>query len=135
MADRPGPNLPSASPGRSISFACLIRRSRVPSRERVAGLEVPRLEPAPEPLLALGRRAVRERLRHHVAARGPLQLIVADGAGRVEGLVHVAGLEDVPRALGMIAPDARVTVGLQLETYGERVRARFVRALLRGLDL
>ena len=62
-------------------------------------------------------------------------LVVADRAGRVQGLVDVAGLEDVARALGVMAPDAGVAVGLQLEADGKRVASRLVRALLRRVHL
>src|SRR4051812_26817807 len=48
--------------------------------EGVAGLQGAGLEAAAEPLLALGGGAVGERLRHHVALGGLLQLVVADGA-------------------------------------------------------
>src|SRR5207247_192307 len=53
-------------------------RAAASALERVAGLEGAGVKTAPEPLRALLRSAVGEGLRHHLAARGLLQAVVAD---------------------------------------------------------
>ena len=85
--------------------------------ERVAQREVSGLEAAPEPARALGRGAVRERVRDHVALRRALEAVVADGRGGPDGLLHVPGLHDVQVAPGVVRPHAGEEVRLQLEPH------------------
>jgi hypothetical protein len=44
-----------------------------------------------------------------------LQAVLANGGGRVNGFFHVALLQDLPRAVGMMGPELREAVGLQLQ--------------------
>src|SRR5439155_317151 len=76
--------------------------------------------------------AVRERVRHHFAARLPLQGIVADRAGGGQGLLDVAGFENVARLVGMKGPDAGEAVGLQFQSYRQRI-ALYLRGVLASL--
>src|SRR5437868_3211953 len=92
--------------------------------EGVAPAQVAGLDPPREPLHALLARAVGEGLRRHAALRLPLQPVVADGRRGIERLLHVARLEDVARALGVVRPDAREAIGLQLQPDGRRVGRR-----------
>src|SRR5882724_9705205 len=97
--------------------------SRRRGRERVTRGDVPLIETRLEPVDALLRRAVRERVRDDRASRLPLQPIVADGARSSERLVDVAGLEPVVARLGAVRPDAREAIGLQLQPNGQARRA------------
>src|SRR5262249_2512810 len=85
-------------------------RSRAVS-ERVAGLRIARLEAPLEPLHALRRRAVRERLRLDVTLRLLLDAIVADGGRRVGTRRAGALLEDLTLVRG-VPPHAGKAVGL-----------------------
>src|SRR5690606_42035230 len=65
------------------------------------------VQAALEPAHPLRRRAVREGVRHHVALALLLQRVVADGGGRVQAFLDVAGLEDIARLVGLARPQAR----------------------------
>src|SRR5262245_23459756 len=69
--------------------ACALKCAR---RKRVTGCNLARLVAALEPAHALLRTAVREALGPHASPRLALQRIVADHAGGLERLLHVAGL-------------------------------------------
>src|SRR5262245_65754158 len=75
-------------------------------RERIALVEPAALQAPLEPLHALSARAVGERVRRHVALCASLQPIVADRRGGAERLLHVALLQDLPRALRVMRPQA-----------------------------
>src|SRR5439155_7839858 len=77
-----------------------------------------------ERLYALVGRAGVEGFRRLPARRLPLQPVVAEGRRGVERLLHVARLEDVARALGVVRPDAREAIRLQLQPDGRRVGLR-----------
>ena len=65
----------------------LMRRSVRSARERMtAAFDRAPVETAAQPAHAIRRRAVRERFRNDLAARHPLQPVVADGGGRVQAL-------------------------------------------------
>src|SRR4026209_40699 len=81
--------------------------------EGVAVGHAARLESAAEPFDALSRGAVREGVGIHATSGHFLHAVVADRAGGGDAFVDVAGLEDVALR-GVVAPDAGVTVGLQL---------------------
>src|SRR5262245_30572344 len=99
-----GPSIARSSPGVSERREpALTRVTSHPSLlERVAALELAALEAAPEPLHALLRAAVRERLGHHGPLRLPLDAVVADRSRRCEPLLHVALLEHLTRAVGVM---------------------------------
>src|SRR5690606_10006102 len=109
-------HVPFVSGRRGVVPGC--RRSRA---ERVAVLDVTALEPAFEPLPALRRRAVRERLGLDPTAAHLLDPIVPDRRGGAQALLDVAGLEQAALA-GRVTPDPRETVRLQLHPHRERVR-------------
>src|SRR5215469_3579855 len=92
-------------------------RSKRRGVERVAAIDVARLESRLEPARALRRRAVRERIRHCIAARFLLQGVVADLRGGIQRGIDVAGLQPVQLCLRFVAPHACVTVRLQFEAY------------------
>src|SRR5207247_9865894 len=108
---------------------CLLR---LPSLEGIAVAGLAAVDAAFEPACALCRGAVRERVRHHFAARLPLQGIVADRAGGGQGLLDVAGFENVARLVGMKGPDAGEAVGLQFQPYRQRI-ALYLRGVLASL--
>src|SRR5438874_902726 len=126
--------LPTMAPSRRIAavaqWVSVMPRTIIPPilsdrpSERVAPAQIAGLDPPREPLHALLGRAVGEGLRRHAALRLPLQPIVADGRRGVERLLHVARLEDVARALGVVRPDAREAIRLQLQPDGRRVGLR-----------
>src|SRR5690554_6547282 len=89
--------------------------------EGVAGVGVAGLVARGEPRRPLLRRAVGERLLAGGAARHAGEAVVADGGGRVEPLLELAGLEDAA-TVRRRRPHARVAVGLQLERHRELVR-------------
>ena len=62
-----------------------------------------------------------EAVRHHRAAAGALQRIVANPGGCVHGFLHIALLQDLARALGMVGPDAGKAIGLQFEFHAQCV--------------
>jgi hypothetical protein len=66
-----------------------------------------------------------EGIRHHFAAGLPLQGVVADGGGGVQGRFHVAVFNDVARAVGVVGPDAGEAVGLQLQPHRQGVALAF----------
>src|SRR4051794_36239328 len=88
--------------------------------ERVADLGLGGLVAGAEPVLALLRGAVRERVRVDRAAGPALETVVADGLGGAERFVEVAVLQ-IAGAEHRAGPDAGVAVGLQLEADGQRV--------------
>src|SRR5213075_3424324 len=90
----------------------------------VAVLGASGVESALEPVGPLLRRTVRERLGIDRAAGHPLNAIVANRCGSVETFIDIAALEDVALR-GGVAPDAGVTVSLQLERHAlAHVRSR-----------
>src|SRR5580765_8836603 len=107
------------------SALCWLR-----ARKRIARRRVARLEPAPEPADAHRRRSVRPLLGDDVSLAFPLEPVVADRRCRGETFRDVARLEEVLVAAGVVSPDAREAVGLQLQADGELVR---VGAALRGV--
>src|ERR1700754_4158984 len=62
--------------------------------EGIAVPDAPGLQPSREPLRALGRGAVSERVGIHTPAGHLLNPVVADGRCCAEALLDVAGLED-----------------------------------------
>jgi hypothetical protein len=61
-----------------------------------------------------------------------LQSVVADGGGCGEALLDVALLEQLPRAIRMMAPDASEAVRLQFQPHRQFVRLGLTDALLRA---
>src|SRR5262245_10980095 len=84
--------------------------------ERVAGARVTAAVAGREPLLALGRRAVRPGVRVDLALRGLLDAVVPDRGGSIErvGDLLVRDRFEVAGARGVVRPDAREAVGLEL---------------------
>ena len=85
------------------------KKSELPVRhfEGIPPGESPGLEPLDEPAAALLRRPVGERIRHNIAARRFLQTVVAHRFRRVDRLLDVAFLEQIPALLRVVGPDAR----------------------------
>src|ERR1051325_81413 len=115
--------------GRSLYHEGATRGLQLRRARRVALIDVARHEAALEPSHALRGRAVRERIRRHAALRALLQPVVADGGRGADPLLEIARLEDVPRAIGVVRPDAGEAVGLELAADGDRRRAASARAL------
>src|SRR3954452_3190029 len=106
--------------GASVMGRRYPTRSDAVRRERVAGAWLAALVAGAEPLGALGRRAVGERVGADRAGRLALEAVVAHGAGGGQGLVDVAGLE-VALLVDRVRPDTGVAVGLQLGADREHV--------------
>src|SRR5690606_3285106 len=103
--------------GTAASSCIAASRTSVSSArscEGVALIEVTGVDARPEPLLALRRRAVGERVGRDLPAGAPHQTIVADGRGRREPLLDVARLEHLLLAVRVMRPDAGVAIRLQL---------------------
>src|SRR5919106_5597703 len=66
---------------------------------------------------------MRKRLRYDMPLRLLLQSVVADGGGGIQRFLHVAGLQQLILLAGVVAPDARQAVGLQLLPNGGLVTA------------
>jgi len=60
----------------------------------------------------------------------PLQAIVANSARRIHDGFDIALLNDVLGAVGVIGPDARQTIRLQLDPHWDRIRADAIDARL-----
>ena len=97
---------------------------------RVAGGRLAALVADREPVLALGRRAVRPRLRVDLALRLLLDPVVADRRGGIEPVrdVGLGQSIDVAGLRGVVRPDAGEAVGLQLGAHRAAGRARSARA-------
>src|ERR1700731_2929810 len=96
-----------------------LQRTR---RDRIAGRDLAAVEAVGEPALALLRRAVGEGVGHDVALHLLLQPVVADRGRGLQGLVDVAGIEEMMLLLGAVRPYAGETIGLQLDTHLKLVR-------------
>src|SRR5215471_8225122 len=119
----------TARPSRSrLSF--ILGDGSARSAESIARLRIARLQTDAEPVRALRRRAVRERVRRHTSARVALQAVVADRLRGRETLFDVAGLEDLLAHVRVMGPDPREAIGLQLERDLEAVRSLATRLRL-----
>ena len=110
-------------------------RAGVLRPERVTAAEIASLDTFPEPLHALLRGAVRERLRHHVALALFLQTVVANGRRRIQCLLDVALFQHLTAAVGVVAPEAGEAVGLQFLPDRHGVRIGLAQPALRGTHL
>jgi signal transduction histidine kinase len=116
--------------GKDGAFA--LRRAPA---ESIAGVHPATLKATTEPFLTLGRAAMRETLRHHVALRALLDHVVAHRCRGAQGLLDIARLQHRTRALRMVCPNACVAVSLQLHAHLKGI-ALFLRgAFLRGPHL
>ena len=88
-----------------------------------------------EPVRALGRAAVGEGVRGHVSPGLPLHPVIADSAGRIEGFLDVALLEDVAGLVGVVSPDTGKTVRLQLHHDRKLVGLCLARPAAERMDL
>jgi hypothetical protein len=124
----------------SSSFTVLYTVSRrrrraieqLGARERIAGGGLPGLKPGREPVLALGRRSVREEPWIERFAGSPGLKVIADQGGCLELFLHVADRQLVA-AIGRMSPNAGQAVGLQLNPHGQRVLAGGI-SVIRGRD-
>src|SRR5262245_1281247 len=101
--------------------------------ECVAARHLARLQAGHERLRALCRRAVRERVRNHVALAAALQAIVSDGGRCLHGRLDVAGLDQPPLLLRVVRPDPGKAVGLQLDPHLELIGVGLVHGALHRL--
>ena len=75
-----------------------------------------------------------ERVGHDVALCLFLEVVVTDCGRRSQCRFHVTFLEDLLARLGVMGPDSRQEIRLQLEPDRELIRLGFARALLRCVD-
>ena len=78
---------------------------------------------------------MRETVRHRVALRLLLQLIIANCRGRIQRFFEIARFKHLSRAIGMIRPHPSQAVGLQFETHRQLVGLDLANPLPGGLDL
>ena len=86
-------------------------RLRALCDERVTGLDIAGFQPSREPLCALLRGAVRERIRDYHAARLSLETIISDCGGGAQRRLDVARLQ-YTLLLGKMAPNPGQTIRL-----------------------
>src|SRR5277367_6710936 len=110
-----------------------LRRSPLP-RERIAGIDLPALEPGRQPLLAHRGRAVGETVGHGIAAGGGLQTVVADRSRGGERFLEIV-VGELPVLVGVVGEDASEAIGHQFDPHRKRVGLRARNALLGVLDL
>src|SRR5690349_5301805 len=140
-----------AALGRSSTFKytprSLLRHDRTGAKSRgrshpyrllegIAGSDGAVLEPALEPLHALGRTSVSEGFGIHSSASHALQPVVSHRGRSFQPFVDVTGIQDVTLLRG-VAPNAGQTIGLQFESDRKLVRSLRVlllRATHFGLD-
>ena len=99
-------------------------------REGITGLWISRLQSLAEPRHALFRGTVRPAFRLNRPARHFLEPVVSDGGSGFQAFFEIAWLDQVPLTLGMVAPDAGETIGLQFHSYRQGIPLSF-----RGLTL
>ena len=73
-------------------------------------------------------------VRHGVALRALLQVVVADSVGGVEGFFDVAAFKQAV-FLGIVRPHAGIAVGLQFEPHGKLVGLLLIHVLLGVVNL
>src|SRR5207249_7537121 len=95
---------------------------KIPRTEGISLGWLPRVEPFAKPSYPLGPGSVSEGLGHDIPLRLLLDVVVANGAGGVEGFFDVAGLKDVAHGLGVMGPDASEEVGLKFQAHGKIIR-------------
>ena len=93
------------------------------------------MEALAKPSNALLAGAVGEAVGDRIALNLLLNVVVADGAGCVEGFFQVSGLKDALGSLCVVCPHAGVVVGLQLKTHRKVVVLRFTELLPRRVHL
>src|SRR5215218_4092128 len=110
--------------------AALARRRLDLSLERVAPRRIAGLVAGREPLLALFGRPVGPGVGVDLARRGFLDPVVADGCGRVERVrdLGVGERLEIAGRGGVVPPDAREAVGLELGPDGLALGARVITA-------
>src|SRR5690606_9925835 len=112
------PQLTSAGafslPGKRLNISRLAYPASKLRRKRIAQPHVPALEPALEPFHALGRSAVGEPVRYHLATAALLQAVVTNGGGGLQGFLQVTRLQQVAVAVRGVAPYACQPICLQL---------------------
>src|ERR1700722_6102312 len=94
-----------------------------PAIERIASIRVAAVETSGEPLLSLGGRSMSPRVRVHGSAGCTSEEVVADDLRRVEGVLDVTWLEQVP-GVRTVCPDSGQAIGLELESYPEGILGR-----------
>src|SRR5215212_1923083 len=103
-------------------------RSRRIRREGVALLRAAGLQALFEPTDPLRRAAMSKGVRHHYAARLPLQPVVPDRGGGVHRRLDIALFDNVLHAIGVVGPNAREAIGLQLQAHRNLIRAPLIAA-------
>src|SRR4030042_6648811 len=87
--------------------------SRLRARERVAVGQLSAFHADPEPVHALLRATMRERVRTHRPLQALLHRVVADLRGGIHAFLDVPLLEPALGLLGLASPDAGAAIGLQ----------------------
>src|SRR5689334_6673753 len=95
--------------------------------EGVALANVTALQATFQPVGSHRRRTMSPGLRHGIATRLLLNLVIADRGGRAQSLLDVTRLEQMAVTIGVIRPHPSETVGLELGLHRKRIA---IRALL-----
>src|SRR5690606_27263369 len=83
----------------------------------IALRELAAVETATEPARTLLGTAVAEGFRRDMTACLHLHAVVADGTGGAQCFFDIAAFEDLSCTVGVVRPDAREAVGLQLKAH------------------
>src|SRR5262245_52613706 len=81
--------------------------------ERIAAANLPRPQPGQQPARALFGGSMREGIGHDVALAPPLQPVIANRRGRLDGRLDVTGFDDPPPFRRIVAPHAGAAIRLQ----------------------
>ena len=90
----------------------IVLQSQIVTIERIAEFQVPIFITAAEPTDTLSRRAVRERIRHHITLRPLLDMVVANGARRTDRFINVAPFDEPLVRLHLVGPNSCKAIGL-----------------------
>ena len=59
---------------------------------------------------------MRERVRYDMPLSLLLEAVIADGRGRLQCCLHIAGLDKIPFRLSVMSPDPREAIRLELNS-------------------
>jgi hypothetical protein len=112
-----------------------IVSSNLLGTKRIAIRDLSGFQAGHKPASPLCRSTVGECVGHNVTLSSPLQSIVSDGRGCLQGSFYITGLDELPLCLGAVCPDTGKTIGLQFHSDLQRIRLSLVHPALRFLHL
>src|SRR5262245_43354604 len=76
-----------------------------------------------------------EGVRHNIALAASLQSVITNCRRRLQGCLHITGLEEPPLFLGVVSPHPGQAVGLQLDANLKLIGLDLIHTALRLLHL